>query len=484
MKGKAVIELIDKITGEVVERVESDNLVTNAIRNVFNIPTLGILKNTYDLGGNYNLSYHEGMFGSSLADKMLCGVLCFSDSITSDADHCVPTNAEMDKLVAYAGKRGNADSSNLMRGNWDSVNSVIASTYATFVFNFDTSEGNGTIKSVCLTSMMGGEQAYHGSQMELKKTLCAFADYEEMGSLESAVDIPDQRLCEHMEMITTPTGYSATAGYVTENGKLVLLSLADLTNVRTGIWNFLYKGILGISTRLDRDYTATNYDAAYQYDISGNLVTGYRSFISDHSAVFANITYSAPNTTFEGVIFSGESANPVQFSVVVSNVRAYVPSDGDLQGFAYYNNFIWFRDYTDAYKVYRVNITSGAVDIIMIPYYFKAFSIFDSQILIGCGELNSQQYVYRVSNVDLSLHIFTVNLAGSSETVSGDSVTVSRVSTLPEPFFIAYKGVGSSKKVPSLCFLTAYLGTINNLSTPVTKTSAQSMRITYTLTDQ
>ena len=31
--------------------------------------------------------------------------------------------------------------------------------------------------------------------------------------------------------------------------------------------------------------------------------------------------------------------------------------------------------------------------------------------------------------------------------------------------------------------MTAYLGTINNLQTPVKKTASQTMKITYTLTD-
>lgn len=480
MKGSAKIELISKVSGNVVKTINSDNLVTNAINNIFNIPTTGLLRfkdgetdSRSDLG-----EYYRAMFGSSLADKMLCGILCFSSDILEDETHCIPTNTEMDSLVAYAGKRGNPDPYNSLRGNFDSVNSIIGSNYASFVFNWDTSEGNGIIKSICLTSMMGGEQAYHGSQMELRKTICNFGDFEAMGSLVSVIDVPDQPIGSQ-QMCTTPDGYSNTAGYITRDGKLVLMSIVSLSNIRFGVWNFLSNDGFGISTSLTREYTIANMNNSVQRSVAGILVnvdfTPLRLAVSQNSICLINCVFNYPNTVVNGVIFTGDMAVMSEFSVALSNIEVFTGVAGELYGggaLAVVNGYLYCRPKTASDTIYKVRIDTGEINVISLPSGLESFALFDDQLLVI---LNSGE-TYRVSNIDMSLHLFTVN-----DTYGRYAIT--KVDTLPEPLMVSYPAYINSESRPALCYLTPYLGTINNLKEPVTKTSAQSMRITYTLTD-
>lgn len=478
MKGKAKIELIDAKSGEVVQTVESDNLVTNAINNVYNLPTVALWS-----GGSELTDYWKYMFGSSLADKMLCGMLCFSEDVLADVNHCIPSNEEMDNIVAYAGKRGNVDSSNLMRGNFDSANSVIGSNYASLVFNWGTSEGNGIVKSVCLTSMMGGEQAYHASQMELKKTLCSFkrGSYEAMGSLLSVQEIPNQEAILGMTIcgIDSALAVYGSTYYVTKSGKLVLIDHTDWKNVKVGVWKVLPEGQrLGISTNLDMMLTDSNCEQEKLFDVYSLLFRGaVHECASEYSRVFLSFLYEGVNTTIRGVELSGDDVELSSFVVVVSNPNF----SWTISSSAKVGDFLYFGVNSDWQGVYRVSILTGEVDEIPLPGKGSPMGVFLGQVCVGVnnpaeGTIAERYRTYRISNVDLSTHLLSIN----TKAIKADhTITVSKIDTLPEPFVV----VNNGETVPRLAFVTAYLGTVNNLSTPVTKTSAQAMRITYTLTD-
>ena len=51
LKGNMVIEMIDDVTGEVVERVQEENMVTNAVNHILGLNPMGIF---YSVAGEYD----------------------------------------------------------------------------------------------------------------------------------------------------------------------------------------------------------------------------------------------------------------------------------------------------------------------------------------------------------------------------------------------------------------------------------------------
>ena len=80
LKGNMVIEMIDDATGEVLERVQEENMVTNAVNHILGLNPMGIF---YSVAGEYdtNLLWNINLipphlwFGGIAAKgmkKMLC----------------------------------------------------------------------------------------------------------------------------------------------------------------------------------------------------------------------------------------------------------------------------------------------------------------------------------------------------------------------------------------------------------------------------
>lgn len=51
LKGNMVIEMIDDATGEVVDRVQEENMVTNAVNHILGLNPMGIF---YSVAGEYD----------------------------------------------------------------------------------------------------------------------------------------------------------------------------------------------------------------------------------------------------------------------------------------------------------------------------------------------------------------------------------------------------------------------------------------------
>ena len=150
LHGHTRIELTDVHTGA-VEVVESDNLITNAVSDIFN-----------GYGGSLNkaMLLWRGDQGYTSAPKDLVtmfygGLLLYDTPLGSDpATVFAPAGAGV-VGTAMAGQvnatkntvRGSANLTETKIDPWSGV--------VTYVYEFATSQANGVIGSVCLTHPMG-----------------------------------------------------------------------------------------------------------------------------------------------------------------------------------------------------------------------------------------------------------------------------------------------------------------------------------------
>lgn len=147
LKGTTKIELTDVNTGG-VEVFENRNMVTNALRDIFMPLGLSQRPNRYF---NEFVPYYS---------KLLGGILCFDTEIPEDADNYYPP-AEAN-LIGCASYGVQNNTKNTFRGGFNQTESEInlKDRYVKYVYDFATSQANGTISSVCLTHVNGGYTSY------------------------------------------------------------------------------------------------------------------------------------------------------------------------------------------------------------------------------------------------------------------------------------------------------------------------------------
>lgn len=147
LKGTTRIELTDVNTGE-VETYQNSNMVTNALRDI--LKPLGLSKRPNRFLNEF-VPYYEHLLG---------GILCFDTEIPEDADNYYPpAKANLTGCAVY-GEQNNTK--NTVRGGFNQTESEVnlKDRYVKYVYDFATSQANGTIASVCLTHKNGGFTSY------------------------------------------------------------------------------------------------------------------------------------------------------------------------------------------------------------------------------------------------------------------------------------------------------------------------------------
>lgn len=168
LHGHTILELTDVRTGR-TRRVEKDNLVTDAVGKVFNtLPTLLNFSQIHYMNGSWD----------DLLTPLFGGLLLYDTALGSDAGRLfAPAAAGVTGSGCYGLQN---TGSNPCRGSWNTAESELdfSGGTAKFVYDFTTSQGNGTIASVCLTSLRGG---YFGETAEAC-TAQADVAYETLGA--------------------------------------------------------------------------------------------------------------------------------------------------------------------------------------------------------------------------------------------------------------------------------------------------------------
>lgn len=143
IKGHSIIELTNVKTGE-VERYEDDNMVTNAIQLYLN-----------DLG-MFNISpIHMDAVRQSLIPTLFGGVLAFDTAITENANNIICPSGV--KMIANGAYEVVSNDSVTEMGSYNSSESGwLSDGKYKMVWDFTTTQANGNINCVCLTSANHG----------------------------------------------------------------------------------------------------------------------------------------------------------------------------------------------------------------------------------------------------------------------------------------------------------------------------------------
>lgn len=469
LKGHTIIELKDVKTGK-VERVEKDNLVTNAVQEFLSLwqPILG-----WGAISKYYAPLYKNFFG---------GLYIFDTAQVESASNTFLPNAATAKLVGYAG-RAATDGNDMKRGSFNFNESEELSNGYKFVWDFGTSEANGTIASLSLTHHIAGFHGYHYDPT------CVFGggtiyggntdgNYKGLGWSSSGTSEP-------FDFVSSP-GFGLG---IPSSDDRYCRQICDFSVTPAEIkWKSLYSN--GDTTRVWNGKIKTNNlnvldnygmrETAWS-EVQNSGAPNERSIVFDTGSEIISL---APNYGGYGIsvaVFDRTSyALTDSYTLNVYDTIGKYVLPGPWQssspfgaGMAYRGGYIYFIvcDNTGVYNrgyVAKFNISTKAVTLVT-PQYTLTQTTNVWKALVH-KDVNGNIYAggYLIDNNDAYIPIDMVR----------NDITYGAYSWA-NSYAVMYTGYGTTGIRPNL----QYLATINNLATPVIKTSSKVMKITYTLTE-
>lgn len=483
MKGHTKIELTDVETGE-LEVKEYDNMVTNALEKALCCAGIGLARNGLDTD--------ISIYNYPLWQHFLGGLLLFENTVNENVNNITfPDGNSMVGNGAYGVSNSN---SVIEMGSWnESESGVQEDGSLKLVWDFSTQQANGTISCVCLSSRDG---AYIGA-----------------GNRSNVYNATNVHLVNGKTFTRDITSYSAP---VLE--RIVYNSLRMLNNDESRCLlyaDYLENTVTYIEPR-SINYVSSADVSEHWYNSGKLKISKYRYGISsvdllEKSEITKKISTIEVSVPDDIKTYVGSKLNMNLYSILTSGEDIYIV-------FYANNGIIQLNEQFKVLKiskngetaVYNITNTSG----VQLKAGFNTFSItksgylvairFDSPYDFYAININNNNDIKKIENVDKvntsriircfknSCYTFgnttyriDVDL-GKMLPLNGNSSNVTAFNEIPvinNPLLIIAPYTGN-RITPSLHLYrsTAYLATINNLDSPVEKTSSKTMKVTYTIT--
>lgn len=460
LKGTMILELTDEKTGE-VERVEESNLVTNAVNHILGLNPMGVF---YEASDQYDEHLQWNNTLLPICPNMIGGIFLYSEPLEENADNVYPTTAKLP--MAYASNDVNATAC-VERGSLNLTESKALDNGYRFVWDFTSSQGNGTIAAVALTSAQGGKNAYGDLYstsnvfLALRKADLDSLENDELANLFSAVEVDFENNVMYNILFQD-------SSVIVRKRRLPVFSLGLNDRLNDTTCALLEEKVITCSTfAFQGSYTPYGkfldgkdgywYGFANQANSSGNAKVYWIKIKKDDYSITEGI-WTLSNVAMQAI-------GSFKIDTYVENACRAAIRDGYLYVPA--NNLT---------GIYKINLNNSA-DVTFIEFGFTS---------AGTSMSGASTSV-------ITLVLVNDLLIGYDYMVKPDDTVVriiggKRLPYVGTPLF-QYKEflVGWGGSYGSNCrttfLLTPYLATINNLSSAVVKNTDKSMKITYELTE-
>jgi len=473
LKGHTIIELKDVVTGK-VEKIEKDNLVTNAVQEFLSLwqPILG-----WGAIAQYFMPLYRKFFG---------GLYIFDTAQVESAANTFLPNAATAKLVGYAGDAA-TDGNDPKRGSFNFAESEELVNGFKFVWDFGTSEANGTIASLSLTHPIAGYHGYHyhpeyalgGNASNTGNTP---GNYKGMGWSSSTSSDGILNIGSYAIGANDPTApsshtweaqmYKFTLSPQNINWKACGASYNETNafegNIKTN--NINLKSLYGKKefSRTSVTNTGQPYNDAVAFEVGSEIVLVW--------------TYSSNSIQVNKYDKDTLALTDTYISDIHDATGKYVRNirGNSCTGAAYRNGCLYFIGYDsgDAANqgyVIRFNLSTKAATVLT-----PKFTITQSST---SGTLYCHAFVYKDVNGNIYAGGYVIdnndNYIENDLANPGTGYNDWRSFLADNYGYMQIPSSNSPYFYPNL----QYLATINNLASPVIKTSSKVMKVTYTLTE-
>lgn len=445
LHGRTRITLTDVKTGE-KEVFEKDNLVTDAVADIF-------ANNIYGAMNYTDITPLRDMFG---------GVFCFEQALNVSA--VLPENDDDNKLIAHAGQTAHSSASTT-RGNPNGALSEVIQDGKgfKFVWDFATSQGNGTISALALTHKYGGDIGLKPIAIETGKTLLTSSSNKTKILTNAASDFPLNFVIAID--LTTGNGLNTvlSGDTLTVNEVNICLTKQGI-NDEIGAAEVLDTHEVTLTRTFSESYAAVCTDGAYIYVIEpatdgGSTLNIDKVDMSTWTAAADDITDASLSLFKQAVDAGGDRP--------YSSANRTIVSDGSIY---------WRKSVNRTF--YRINLTNTA-DIeelsSTVDYDLRiedGLNEINNGLLVGKNFIINGSYVYPMDNVRQSFY----------ESIYGHTPLTRWIKSGGNYFVCGFaKDEVSINTYAAVGFPTCYLATIQNLGTAVTKTNDKTMQIEYSI---
>lgn len=407
LHGHVRVETRSRWTGRVVDSQEKENLVTNAVQQM--------IQTTAWLNSSIRNAW------SPIYERLLGGIFLFDNTLTEQASNIgFPSST---KLVAYAGQSSNLTEA--IGGSYNPQESVKTSNGFTTVWDFGTSQANGTIASLARTSW-----AFNWSPVADSFTNYRFQANDADGTSSLSA------VCLLGYDDTNKYLYLGSSG-VTFNG--VTYPSANIYRVKYDFSKFYMNITLPLPTEWELFKTLTSSDGTtnsyyFRYDKHEN-----------------NLVYKS-STTLHIIDSTGTHSTKTMSGVYN-------------EPYCFTENYYWAAYNNNIYRFDKSNMAN--VQTIALAGVSHVFPLENDVVVAYLSARDNSYIVYPDDTIITKLQ-------------TGKSITLS--STISNKVSQLY-AQNTTSTFTTQYANSHYLGTIANLDSPVTKTSSQTMKITYTLTE-
>lgn len=445
LKGKSTIELFDGITGKKKEEHTDENLVTNAITNLLD------LRNDLLARGVAVHSILERV--TPLYPHYLRGILLWDSVLDNNRELIIPPPGI--KCVGHAG--GNYGGPNPLRGCLNENETEVNGNTIKMVWDFATDKAEATIRSVSLTSVLGGDRGW-------------------MTPWEAGTFLRARINNGNMSQAVVP--------YAPQ---------APLASLATG-WTYMGELRRGVHTYVgDRndnnlsilEQTFTNAESFGVCDSMGLLTSSQpycteAQFTVESDARFLNLNTNSiidRDMNLVHVMLTGSRVARIRTvnlatKTLVSDRTITLSEDVRSDGATLFKGKIYASS-TTRNSICEFNGENGQ--------FIRSFNTnFQAQTRFYCW---NGEYLFSQNNPSAGL-LMTDGVNHLMTQVGHDMISTPSMMnavSLKPPLLTVLSDVHPLGQ-KSISFITPYMATINNLQTPVVKNNLNTMKITYELT--
>lgn len=432
IKGKTTIELTDVNTGK-VERYEDENIITDAAQIYTGaLTTVCCPYNSSNIPANIKMNESKRL---PLWNSTFGGIKLFENTIEENVSNWHMPKVSQNKVIGYASVDA-SDGTDSRRGSRNTAETVAIDNGVQIVWDFGTSEANGTISCVCLTSGEGGAFPYGLGEPKITSIF----------NLKSPNQI---------------NGYDKTEKVL----------YASNTSAKTLVkHNFFLdklpfdKEFFGLNT-VETIQCVEAINKSAHLTGSNNLSYIYYAGTGSNGTTEVDIySYSKEDGTL-----TKQYLYPENISVATSN---YVSSNHKIFG-----DYLYLEK-KDLAGYYKVNLSNPS-DITEIILPKNESTAYHFLIELPNGDLATNAVVFDpetgVYDANPILTLFT----------NDSNYVIEDLNEIDGFLFYVYKYKTTSSSSGDYGVIVPnnmMLHSINNLDTPVTKTADKTMKITYTLT--
>ena len=490
MKGHTKIELKDVNTGE-VKVVEEDNMVTSALKRLLFVNPL--------------LANPVANNNSTIIGNLIGGILLFESTIDEKINTCcVPAGNKMTARgvhgLAYSGVVTECGSFNANESGFQEDGSV------RLVYDFNSSQGNGQISCVSLTSKSGGKMGIGDNIENVDTQTISDIEFNLYGKIVNNI----QSSFVNFALLSSVNNIAVyfTSGYQLSVTRAVEFKVYDAPISSVSVfdksdYSSFKSNLNGIPTeRLIKTFSVALPEKVLSCfrtsGISDIYRGGYVPYFFD-GKIRIIIGPHSSNIAPKGVAYLC-IIDPITETIVVKDIVNNSLGSMALSGDMYFSSnkdyaFEWERYvavtqkyliapiFVDSgWKLYRINIEDNT-DIVDLG--FTKFTENSNTIPDIYFRFITEEFVY----FEYSGGKYVINvLAGEVKRTNVNLITYNSFTQHSSQvhgndLLLVNSWLHRSVSGHDLYAHTVPLITINNLSEPVVKTASQTMKVTYTISE-